>query len=479
MSKKRVWTCLLLKPGAGDGKECLNYSKIQHHQSHGIEQFLIYLPYTGKGLPAFVIFMSGTQGFSHTRQSEAGFSLIELSIILAVVAIILVGMLAWITPPAIDEAERLRITRERMVMIQSALISYRANFGRLPCPAKRSLIDTHPKNGEEDCTGVDTGVNAGEGAAVTCTGRFNATRKNVGVVPARTLGLGLSVMVDGWGRRFSYHVAEDVCPMDTAGGTPVNCTSSTYANTANPGNIIIRTTNPAGGVRVLADPAFAPASGGAVYVLISHGQNGSCGWLPSGVQKPAFWNPAPSSTTPNAIVSSDGEAENVDQTDGATSVYWKDTYSQTFDDLVMYQTKDQLDSAIKDPDDYLFTNQRCRDLTTILRTFDRTDALWLDSAAMPRHWPWHDPYSNSEGVLRVLWYMQEICAQYYAEDYNRDNVYQDGTAAAGGTDSRACGASSLPGPGTIVNRAYDFTAKGCVCPTGVWTLVGANHANCQ
>ncbi|MBN8531929.1 MAG: type II secretion system protein, partial [Alphaproteobacteria bacterium] len=282
--------------------------------------------------------MSSTT-LSPKRHREAGFSLIELSILLAVIAIIAVGMLAWLTPPAIDEAERIRVTQQRLKTIQLALTSFRSNFGRLPCPAKRSLRDEDPKNGEEDCTGVNNAVDVGEGAAVTCAGRFNATRKNIGVVPARTLGLGLSVMVDGWGRRFTYHVAEDVCPMETATGTSVNCTSSTYAN--NNGNIEIRTTNLAGGMTEIADttpPAGNPASG-AVYVLFSHGQNGSCGWLPSGVQKPAFWNPAPSSNTPNnATVASDGEAENIDQTEGLPSIYWKDTYSQTFDDLLIYQT---------------------------------------------------------------------------------------------------------------------------------------------
>ena len=191
----------------------------------------------------------------------AGFSLVEITIVLAIVAILMAGLLPTITGQV--EQQHISQTRKQLEEIQQALIGFAISNGRLPCPADGSIATGQAQAGIE--------ATAGSGSSMTCA---NAG----GVLPWATLGL---AETDAWGRRFSYRVTVDFA--DALGNT------STYGGcTPNPlpaqasfalcssGNLTVQSA--AGGSNIaLGIPA----------VVVSHGNNGYGAYTPQGGQLPA------------------------------------------------------------------------------------------------------------------------------------------------------------------------------------------------
>lgn len=119
------------------------------------------------------------------RQRQAGFTLIEMAMVLMIVALLLGGLLPTISSQAEQRHEN--DTRKQLDEIQQALIGYAIINGRLPCPA------TSTSNGAESPAG---GGN--------CTTFYN------GFVPAATLGLSSAsnagLVLDSWGNPIRYAI---------------------------------------------------------------------------------------------------------------------------------------------------------------------------------------------------------------------------------------------------------------------------------
>ena len=115
-----------------------------------------------------------------------GFSLVEMAIVLAIVALLLGGLLPSISSQI--EQQRRSETRKQLDEIQQALIGYAIIYGRLPCPASST------SNGAED-------PSSGSGV---CTHPYD------GFVPAATLGLtsvdSQGFSIDAWNNRIHYAV---------------------------------------------------------------------------------------------------------------------------------------------------------------------------------------------------------------------------------------------------------------------------------
>jgi prepilin-type N-terminal cleavage/methylation domain-containing protein len=116
----------------------------------------------------------------------SGFTLIELALVMAVVALLLGGLLVPLTMQI--EQQKIRETQKALEEIKEALVGYTVANDRLPCPA------TVASNGAEATTG---------GACVPLEG----------FVPVRTLGLSLPVdsqglLLDAWGNRIRYRVTD-------------------------------------------------------------------------------------------------------------------------------------------------------------------------------------------------------------------------------------------------------------------------------
>ena len=172
----------------------------------------------------------------------AGFTLIELAISLAIMALLL-GMLMVPLNTQLDQ-QRINETQKQLSLLSESLLGFSVANGRLPCPATPSLANTAANAGTENKPGA-------------------ACALSEGVAPWATLAM---PELDAWGRRFTYRVTPAFAD-DPAGGM-----QSSFSLTDN-GNLTI--TSAGAGVTIAAN---------VVAVLVSHGKNGSGAYLPQGAR---------------------------------------------------------------------------------------------------------------------------------------------------------------------------------------------------
>jgi|MudIll2142460700_1097286.scaffolds.fasta_scaffold04180_5 prepilin-type N-terminal cleavage/methylation domain-containing protein len=130
---------------------------------------------------------------------QRGFTLIELSVVVAIVALLLGGLL--LTLSASQEIRAYEETNRRMEQAREALVGFAVQYGRLPCPA------TAASNGRE---AFDTGAggNATNGLCAVWDGFFPAAE--LGLSPADANGY----LIDAWGtsadqkNRIRYSVSD-------------------------------------------------------------------------------------------------------------------------------------------------------------------------------------------------------------------------------------------------------------------------------
>jgi len=113
-----------------------------------------------------------------SRQTKFGFTLVEMAIVLAIVALLLAGLLPTISSQI--EQQRRNETRKQLAEIQQALMGFAIMNGRLPCPMSATI--TNPSN-------------AGYGMeAASCS----ANQASEGFLPWKTLGVSET---DAWGNK--------------------------------------------------------------------------------------------------------------------------------------------------------------------------------------------------------------------------------------------------------------------------------------
>lgn len=143
-------------------------------------------------------------------RDEAGFSLIELSIVL-----IIIGLLAT---PLIQEYGRYINNKHRddtaisIRTIDAALAAFQEANGRYVCPSDRSIPFGQPGHGFEDCDKFDD-ISAGEcggdgGLPGYCIAAGVGAPGDVyiGGVPYATLGIPFKETLDGWSNSITYAV---------------------------------------------------------------------------------------------------------------------------------------------------------------------------------------------------------------------------------------------------------------------------------
>lgn len=155
-----------------------------------------------------------------------GFTLIEVAIVLAVLALLIGGMLVPFS--AQIEQQKIIDTQNSIDLIKEALIGYAVANGRLPCPAQSAT------RGEQ---------------RTVCT--LPADR--VGFVPWVTLG---TPQLDSWGHLFRYSVS----PQFASASQPITLTASP--------DITILTRDASGNLVYQSNCNNIPA------VVLSHGKNG-------------------------------------------------------------------------------------------------------------------------------------------------------------------------------------------------------------
>lgn len=209
-----------------------------------------------------------------------GFTLIEMTFVLMIIAMIATGGLALLARNV--EREKVEITTKRIQTIMEAVEQYAHAFGHLPCPAANNVAldgETFGRaDGSEPASYADGSLPPSSGAD-NCTADFVDIEYNtgaddvmvVGMVPITSLGLPPIYTLDGWNRKFTFAVDENLTVSDD------------YANTSIHGDIQMVDE---GGDSLIGDPTvvqwpsavvgadFDPETQGAAAVVISHGPNG-------------------------------------------------------------------------------------------------------------------------------------------------------------------------------------------------------------
>lgn len=190
-----------------------------------------------------------------------GFTLTELAVVLAIVALLIGSMMLPLA--AQDDVRRTQETQKTLNDARDALIGFAAANGRLPCPA----------------TAASNGVEAPNGGGV-CTLFDAADVIPVGFLPASTLGLtptdNQNRLIDGWGNPIRYAVTAS----NASAFTRVNGMSTTGMTTLAPDLIVCPTARSGGndvqgaGTAAANCPAGVTAmTGNAVAVVYSYGAN--------------------------------------------------------------------------------------------------------------------------------------------------------------------------------------------------------------
>jgi prepilin-type N-terminal cleavage/methylation domain-containing protein len=223
----------------------------------------------------------------------AGFTLIEIAVVIVVLALLL-AMMAGIATAMLGQQRR-EATRQRLAGVETAIALFVSQNKRLPCPANGTLAGTDANAGAEQITLAATN---------TCSVGGVAGSQQHGVVPWRALGISEQDATDGWGNRFTYRVDPDFVtapamnftycdPAGTAGaaafGSPAGYCNSACTTATFPGSCTgpSAATNGQGlevrnlGGTVIMNPATP--STGAAYVVISHGENGAGAYNNQGV----------------------------------------------------------------------------------------------------------------------------------------------------------------------------------------------------
>jgi prepilin-type N-terminal cleavage/methylation domain-containing protein len=204
---------------------------------------------------------------THTQANpnRRGFSLLEMSIVIAILAVLVTFGLEVAANFVNRNAGN--ITRDRLAAVDAAIVQFFRVYGRLPCPAVITQAPSAAAYGLEDCSiapwGTDTEYPVQIGGGI-----------DYGAVPFRTLNLPMSFSLDGFNNKISYAVTAN---LTAAGGsaTVFNRFASNGGTAAQNGvaGIEVRSgilEQPCSTTRcqVLANPS---TNTGAAYVLFSNG----------------------------------------------------------------------------------------------------------------------------------------------------------------------------------------------------------------
>ncbi len=189
------------------------------------------------------------------KHKEAGYLLIELSVMIIIVGILMAGAIefSYFYQKREDELE----THRRMDVVTKALSTYTQTQWRLPCPASPS-VSAGEAFGEEraDCT-------------------TNPAVSAQGILPYRTLGLPEYYANDGWGNYFTYIVTPNFTRLNRISANDAdNIVNRRLAYLLSDETIgLLPKLQFCGGVDVISDSLLVDFEGGALLNDDSGGQD--------------------------------------------------------------------------------------------------------------------------------------------------------------------------------------------------------------
>ncbi|MBS0236533.1 MAG: type II secretion system protein [Proteobacteria bacterium] len=281
------------------------------------------------------------------KRIQKGFTLIEVSIVILIMGLLLTGGL--VTMFATSERGKTTQTAANLANIQDALAIFLAMNGRLPCPAGLSQTQDSSAFGIEQTSGSNPM------ACNTASGLFSGTTggetQYYGMVPVRTLGLSDASAIDGFGNRIVY-VVQNAFVNNATTNTSCVTLGTSALNSSATANLCYRgqaspSTGGGGGTGglVIADASGNTISTDAVYVLISYGANGYGAYISNSGSGAALQNGLP---LPNSIYANEYDNLNCNPTtfvcssSGVNNVFVQATTTNTFDDIVYFETRNNL-----------------------------------------------------------------------------------------------------------------------------------------
>jgi prepilin-type N-terminal cleavage/methylation domain-containing protein len=231
---------------------------------------------------------------NRSRPQHAGFSLVELTVVLVIVALLSSGLLLGLSAQR-DVTSNQEVQRQ-LDSIKEALLAFAITNGRLPCPAIPTLPNTNANAGQEDRPNINTACNLTHG-----------------VLPWASLGL---PEIDPWGQRFTYFASAKFTQPIIAPAL-ASFTLETGVPPDNSGTANVKATA-ASGSNIAADLAA---------VVVSHGPLGAGAYTTDGSKL--------------AVAASD-EDENAN----ATLTFVSRTQSGDFNDQLIWISPNQLKSRL-------------------------------------------------------------------------------------------------------------------------------------
>jgi prepilin-type N-terminal cleavage/methylation domain-containing protein len=182
---------------------------------------------------------------------RAGFSLIEMAVVLAILGLVL-GSTLFSLSAQFDNRSRAE-TERRLEHARELLVSYALVHGRLPCP------------------GVTSGDEAGGGTAVCASsyGGFLPAR-TLGFQPADSAGFGL----DAWGNRIRYAVSATQWGAGPARFTRQHSAAAPWSIAQKPADLVVCNSAPAVASALACDAGASLTNQNTVVALVySTGRN--------------------------------------------------------------------------------------------------------------------------------------------------------------------------------------------------------------
>jgi prepilin-type N-terminal cleavage/methylation domain-containing protein len=218
----------------------------------------------------------------------AGFTLTELAVVLAIVALLLGGMM--LTLSAQVEQRNFEENRRRLDQARELLLAFAIVKGRLPCPARYTSAASHSQGFESFCAAAPPATCAGAETTAEQT-HGNCSNYWDGYLPAASIGWqqvdSSGFAIDVWGNRIRYAVARQLlnpsCTTAPPADTRLFTSASnlrTYGVSCRPDDLIVCRSS--GGINWPAAPCGGQANqimtqSLVAALVLSTGKNGSAG----------------------------------------------------------------------------------------------------------------------------------------------------------------------------------------------------------
>jgi prepilin-type N-terminal cleavage/methylation domain-containing protein len=257
-AKPNLWALLLFALLLREGYQFHEIQKLSQHAGMFLVSAILML-FIAVAIRALVVQARRRLPAQH---SGRGFTLIEIAIVLVVVGLIASTTLTF-AGGRID-ANKLFATKQRLPEVEQALLGFMIVNGCLPCPADPA-----------DATSATAGLQLPNVTPCSATACTRAT----GAVPWITLGLPEENSLDGWSRRFTYSIPDQ---LHVAGSMARNSSGGFPDFVTDANEIVIED---AAGTIIAGGTSVAPVGNkNFAYVIISHGRDGSFGFSQTGAQ---------------------------------------------------------------------------------------------------------------------------------------------------------------------------------------------------